>query len=65
VPQVTEDPTCIRDVHNTKEYDCEIHNKRIKDRWEERSFTSKSRTLNLGKLVRLRTTISTVLKITE
>lgn len=34
VPQVTEDPTYIRDVHNTKEYDCEIHNKRIKDRWK-------------------------------
>jgi hypothetical protein len=33
-PQEDEDPTYIRDSHNTKAYDCEINNKRIKDRWK-------------------------------
>jgi hypothetical protein len=34
VPQETEDPTHIRDVHNTEEYDCGINMKRIKERWK-------------------------------
>jgi hypothetical protein len=33
-PQENEDSTYMRDIHNTKEYDCDIHNKRIKDRWK-------------------------------
>jgi hypothetical protein len=27
-------PAYIRDGHNTKKYDCEIYDKRIKDRWK-------------------------------